>query len=85
MIWDFLARWICPWASLRWGDWLWCVLDPMEETRMNLNLPTITMSTFLAVLGYLGGVAGAIIGAYNVGNWHQFEQSLIITAIGEPW
>ena len=48
---------------------------------MTLTLPKLAVSTLLAVVGYLGGVAGAIVGAYNVGDWHTFEQ-LIITAIG---
>lgn len=46
---------------------------------MSLRLPPL--STVLAVLGYLGGIAGTAIGAYNVGNWPVFEQA-IVTAIG---
>jgi len=42
---------------------------------------TFPVATIVAVLGYLGGILGTILGAINVGNWTSAEQATI-TAVG---
>jgi len=44
-----------------------------------VNLPA-PVSTALAILGYLGTWATAIVGAVNAGNWGSAEQVTITTA-----
>ncbi len=46
----------------------------------NISIPFPTISTIVAVLGYLAGIAGTILGAINAGNWSTTEQA-VITAI----